>query len=317
MTQHRLSASPDTIRWGIFDAAIPPVLTIGSGDQVRIETVSGKADALPAVGSGMSVPPALRAIHAANPPRLGPHILTGPVAIAGAAPGDMLEVRIEAIEFGADWGYCAIRPLSGTLPQDFPIDHTDVIPIDIARRVAHLPWGMELPLAPFFGVMGVAPPPIYGPLSSIQPREFGGNLDNKELVAGTTLYLPVWTEGAHFSCGDGHAVQGDGEVCVNALETSLIGTFTFILHKGAAGQPALVYPCAETPTHHISMGLDVDLDEALRKALREMIRMICARSNLSPEQAYKLCSMAVDFRVTQSVNGEKGIHGMLAKSLLG
>jgi acetamidase/formamidase len=309
---HHLAATPQTIRWGVFDAMIPPVLTIASGDSVVIETVSGKPTELPEAGSGMHVSSALRAIHAANPPRLGPHILTGPVAIAGAMPGDMLEVRIEAIELGADWGYCAIRPLSGTLPDEFPTQDIDLIPIDQAARTCQLPWGPSLDLAPFFGVMGVAPKPVYGAITTVQPREHGGNMDNKELGAGATLFLPVWVEGGRFSAGDGHAVQGDGEVCVNALETSLTGTFTFILHKASA----ITQPRAETATHYLSIGLDSDLDEAMRKALREMIRLICSRTNLSREQAYKFCSLAVDFRVTQSVNGEKGVHGMLKKGLL-
>ena len=311
MPLHHLAARPDTIRWGVFDAAIPPVLKVQSGDTVVIETVSGKPGELPL--NGLAVPASLQAVIDSNPPRLGPHILTGPVAIAGAEPGDMLEVRIERIELGADWGYCAIRPLSGTLPDEFPVNDVDVIPIDRAAGVAHLPWGTALQLAPFFGVMGVAPLPLYGAISTVQPRLHGGNLDNKDLGAGATLYLPVFVPGANFSCGDGHGVQGHGEVCVNALETSLTGTFTFVLHK----QAGLKAPRAETATHWISMGLDVDLDEALRRALREMIGFICARSNLSPAQAYKLCSLACDFHITQSVNGEKGVHGMLPKALLG
>jgi acetamidase/formamidase len=307
-----LAASPETVRWGMFDATIPPVLTVHSGDTVVIETVSGKGEALPPKSSGLYSPPALYAINEAGLPMLGPHILTGPVAIAGAMPGDMLEVRIDAIEFGADWGYCGMRTLGGTLPEDFPFNQVDIIPIDRTRRVCKLPWGTELPLAPFFGVIGVAPKPAYGRLSTVQPREHAGNLDNKELVAGATLYLPVWAEGGLFSCGDGHGVQGDGEVCINALETSLTGTFTFILHKGAG----LTFPRAETPTHYISMGMDADLDIAMKMALREMIKFICSRTNLAPEQAYRFCSLAVDFHVTQSVNGEKGIHGMLKKGLL-
>jgi acetamidase/formamidase len=312
MPQHHLHASPETIRWGVFDAAIPPVLTVKSGDTVVIDTVSGKAGELPKAGSGLTVPPALLDIIAANPPRLGPHILTGPVAIHGAEPGDTLEVRIDAIDFGADYGYCAVRPLSGTIPEDFPVSDIDLIPIDRERRTCRLPWGTDLPLAPFFGVMGVAPPPVYGAISTVQPRQHGGNMDNKDLGAGSTLYLPVFTAGANFSCGDGHGVQGHGEVCVNALETSLIGRFTFVVHKNTG----LAYPRGETATHWISMGLHADLDEALKRALREMIAFITARANISAVQAYKLCSLAVDFHVTQSVNGEKGVHGMLAKSLV-
>jgi acetamidase/formamidase len=189
--------------------------------------------------------------------------------------------------------------------------------VDRGRRTCQLPWGTELPLAPFFGVMGVAPPPRYGTISTIQPREHGGNLDNKELTEGSTLFLPVWTEGAKFSAGDGHGVQGDGEVCINALEICLTGTFTLTLHKGnGARDPLLHYPRAETKSHFISMGMNEDLDLAMKTALREMIRFITTRTNLSREQAYQFCSLAVDFHVTQTVNGEKGVHGLLRKGLL-
>ena len=312
MATHRVPATAETIRWGTFSADYKPLVTVNSGDTVVLECVSGGPEVMPPPGSGLTIPPALAALHAAKPPRGPGHILTGPVAIAGAMPGDMLEVHIDKIEIGADWGYCGFRPLVGTLPEDFPQQSLSHIPVDRARGVCHLPWGTELALAPFFGVMGVAPPPAYGTISTIQPREHGGNLDNKELTAGSTLFLPVWVPGANFSVGDGHGVQGDGEVCVTALEMCLTGTLTFTLHKGAG----LKQPRAETPTHFISMGMNEDLDQAMKQALREMIAFICARSNLSREQAYSFCSLAVDFHVTQTVNGEKGVHGMLKKGLL-
>jgi acetamidase/formamidase len=317
MTTHHLLATPQTVRRGMFDASIPPVLTVDSHDTVVLESVSGRTEVMPPPGSGLTIPPALTAILDADAPALGPHILTGPVAVAGAEPGDMLEIRIEAIELGADWGFNMIRPLAGTLPEDF---HTPVLthlPVDRARQVCVLPWGTELALAPFFGVMGVAPPPAFGTISSKEPRIHGGNLDNKELTAGSTLYLPVWVPGGLFSAGDGHGVQGDGEVCVTALEMCLTGTFTLILHKGGgAERPLLTQPRAETPTHFITMGLNEDMDQAMKQALRQMIDFICSRSNLSREQAYMFCSLAVDFHVTQSVNGEKGIHGLLRKGVL-
>jgi acetamidase/formamidase len=322
MATHRLAASPETVRWGMFDAAFPPLITVDSGDTVVLECVSGAPEVMPPPSSGFRIPPALAAIHASNLPRAGGHILTGPVAVAGATPGDMLEVRIERIELGNDWGYCGFRPLAGTLPEDFPVRYLSHIPVDRAKRTCTLPWGTELALAPFFGVMGVAPPPAYGTISTIQPREHGGNLDNKELTEGATLFLPVWTEGANFSAGDGHGVQGDGEVCINALEICLTGTFTLILHKnpsagnGGTRTPLVSYPRAETATHFISMGMHEDLDLAMKQALREMIRFITARTNLSREQAYQFCSLAVDFHVTQTVNGEKGVHGLLRKGLL-
>ncbi|GGC72496.1 amidase [Siccirubricoccus deserti] len=316
MATHSLRATPETVRISAFDASFPPVLTIASGDTVEVECVSGREAVLPPPGSGMTVPPALAAIIAANPGMTAGHICTGPIAIAGAMPGDMLEIRIERIEPGADWGYNTIRPLAGTLPEDFHEPAMMIIPIDRARRTCRLPWGTELPLDPFFGVMGVAPPPAFGRIASKEPRIHGGNLDNKELQQGSTLFLPVHVPGANFSVGDGHGVQGDGEVCVTALETCLNGSLTFILHKSDGSAPLLKMPRAETPTHFISMGLHEDLDQAMKGALREMIAFIVARTNLSREQAYAFCSLAVDFHVTQTVNGEKGVHGLLKKGLL-
>ena len=311
MALHRLDPSVETCRWGLFDAGFPPVLTVQPGDSVVIDSVSGTPAVMPDAETGFAIDPRLRRIHAGLAPGPG-HILTGPVAIAGAEPGDTLEVRIDAVEPTQDWGYCGFRPLRGTLPRDFAAGRVTHIAIDRARRVCRMPYGVELPLAPFFGVMGVAPPPDYGAISTIEPREHGGNLDCKELVAGSTLHLPVWVPGALFSAGDGHGLQGDGEVCINALETNLEGRFTFLLHK----RSGLRFPRAETPTHHVSIGLNEDLDEAMRMALREMIGLIVERSALSREEAYQFCSLAVDFRVTQTVNGEKGIHGMLRKGLL-
>ena len=316
MPKHRLEASPETVHWGYFGADVTPVLTIASGDTVDVTCVSGRRDVFPKEGSGLTVPPALAAINDRLAPEFGAHILTGPIAIEGAEPGDMLEVRIEAISPGADWGYNAVRPLVGTLPEDFPLTRVLTIPVDRARNTCKLPWGTELALSPFFGVMGVAPPPAYGRIASNPPREHAGNLDNKELVAGTTLFLPVWVPGANFSVGDGHGVQGDGEVCITALEMCLDGSFTFVLHRKTGSVPMLSFPRAETATHYISMGMNEDLDLAMKQALREMIAFIASRSNLSPLDAYQLCSLAADFRVTQTVNGVKGVHGMLRKELL-
>lgn len=317
MATHTVHASPETVRWGTVDASYPPLLTVASGDTVVLECVSGAPEVMPPPNSGLAIPDALAAIHKSNIPRAGGHIITGPVAVSGAEPGDMLEVRIERIELGNDWGYCGFRPLAGTLPEDFGERFLMHIPVDRARKTCSLPWGTELPLRPFFGVMGVAPSPAYGTISTIQPRAHGGNLDNKELTEGSTLFLPVWAPGALFSAGDGHGVQGDGEVCINALEICLTGTFTLTLHKGGGVKaPALSYPRAETATHFITMGLNEDLDQAMKQALREMIRFITGRTNLSREQAYAFCSLAVDFHVTQTVNGEKGVHGLLKKGLL-
>jgi acetamidase/formamidase len=315
MPTHRLDASRETVHWGYFDAALTPRLTVRSGDTVEMLTVSGRDGVMPAPDSGLEIPPALADVVAHVRAEVGPHILTGPVAVEGAEPGDTLEVRIERVTPAADWGYNMVRPLAGTIPEDFPLMRVLHIPVDRTRGTCRLPWGTELTLKPFFGVMGVAPPPVYGRISTAPPREHGGNLDNKELVAGTRLFLPVHAPGALFSAGDGHGIQGDGEVCITALEMCLDGAFTLILHKRGTRE-VVTFPRAETPTHFISMGLDEDLDQAMKQALREMIRFIASRTNLSPLDAYQFCSLACDFRVTQTVNGVKGVHGMLRRELL-
>ncbi len=310
---HHLKASPETVAWGYFDASLPPVAEIDSGDTIVIETVSGSPEHLPPEGRGFHVPPELLDIHARSPRQVPGHILSGPVAVRGAKPGHVLEVRILDVALRQDWGWNIIRPLAGTLPEDFPIARVVNIPLDAKAGMARLSWGLDLPLAPFFGVMGVAPPPNWGRISTIQPRAHGGNLDNKELVAGSTLYLPVFAEGALFSCGDGHGAQGDGEVCVTAIETALTGTFRLILREDMN----LALPRAETPTHLITMGLHEDLNRCAETALRDMIAWIVARTGLPREDAYMLCSLAGDLRITQTVNGNKGVHMMMAKALLG
>ena len=239
----------------------------------------------------------------------GPHILTGPVFIEGAKPGNVLEVRIHDVKIIQDWGFNIIVPLLGTLPHDYDEMRRTNIPLDLERNVAIMPWGLELPLKPFFGVMGVAPPKGWGRITSTAPQAIAGNLDNKELVAGATLYLPVFTEGAMFSCGDGHGCQGDGEVNVTAIETALQGTFEFIVRDDLS----FTWPRAETPTHHITMGMDPDLDQCAIKALREMIALLGEKAGLSHADAYMLCSLAGDLHVTQTVNGNKGVHMMMEK----
>ena len=313
-TLAHLPASVDTCHWGYFDATLPPALTVSSGQRFTVATVSGGAAVLPP--AGFHVPPELLDIHARLPMLMPGHILTGPVAVEGAMPGDTLEVRIVDVQLRQDWGYNAIRPLAGTLPDDFQtLRHLNIL-LDRERHIAKLPWGLDLPLHPFFGVMGVAPPPNWGRISTIQPRAHGGNLDNKELGPGSSLFLPVHAPGALFSCGDGHGAQGDGEVCVTAIETARLGTFELVLHKQRPGQAPLNFPRGETPTHWITMGTDPSLDRCLEMALRDMITLLGEKAGLSREDAYTLCSLAVDFRITQSVNGHKGVHGMLRKSLI-
>jgi acetamidase/formamidase len=286
------------------------VLSVKSGDVVTIDTVTGSPDVLPDPKK-FHIPPALGPIHDKLKP-FGPHILTGPVYVEGAKPGTVLEVCIHDVKVIQDWGFNIIVPLLGTLPHDYDEMRRVNIPIDIDRNVGVMPWGLELPLKPFFGVMGVAPPKGWGRITSIAPQASAGNLDNKELGAGSTLYLPVFTEGALFSCGDGHGCQGDGEVNVTAIETALQGTFEFIVRDDLH----FTWPRAETGSHYITMGMDPDLDQCAVQALREMISLLGEKASLSHADAYMLCSLAGDLHITQTVNGSKGVHMMMDKSFV-
>ena len=307
---HRLRSTPETVHWGWFDAALPHVLAIESGDRVTVESLSGGPSNLP--GDGFHVPPELLEVHAKSQRRMPGHILTGPIAVRGARPGDALEVRIIDVALRQDWGYTAVRPLAGALPGDIESGEQIISRLDRETQTALLPWGLRIPLRPFFGVMGVAPPASWGAISSIQPRAHGGNLDNTLLVPGSTLYLPVFVAEAGFSVGDGHAVQGDGEVCVTAIETALTGTFEIHVRKDLR----LDYPAAETPTHLITMGMDPDLDTAARDALRRMVGRVERETGLTRNRAFMLMSLVADVRVTQLVNEHKGIHVTMPKSAL-
>jgi acetamidase/formamidase len=311
-THHHLAATPETVKLGFWDGSLQPVLTIASGDTVTIDTLSGELPDLPDPSSGFALLPEHRAVLEAGEQGHGPHLLTGPIAIAGAQPGHVLEVRILDIKFRQTWGWNLQVPLLGTLPEEFPELRRIHVPLDAARGTVRMPWGQELSTSPFFGNFGVAPPAAWGRLSSKEPRAFGGNMDNKELVAGTTVYFPVFVPGGMFSAGDGHALQGDGEVCLTAIETALQGTFEFHLRTDLV----LTLPRAETPAAWITMGFDEDLDDAVKIALRDMIALIRASSGLSAQDAYTLCSIAADLRVTQTVDGNKGIHCVLAKDKL-
>jgi acetamidase/formamidase len=308
-----LKASPKTIAWGHYSAATPPVLRIHSGDTVRIETVSGNPRSLEGAGlAGDQVPAALRAIYKEVTDKgPGGHILTGPVYVEGAEPGDVLEVRIQAIELSVPWAYNGFRPGAGFLPDDYPYARMKIIPLDREHMLARFSDSVRIPLRPFFGSMGVAPPEANGRLNSAPPWMHAGNLDNKELVAGTTIYIPVHAKGALFEVGDGHAGQGNGEVDITAMETELNGTFQFIVRKDLR----LLWPRAETPTHYIAMGLNEDLTQATRLAVREAIDFLVHEKHLSRDDAYMLASVAVDFAITQLVDGTKGVHAMIPKAL--
>jgi acetamidase/formamidase len=308
--QHHLMSSPETVHWGWFDAALPHVMEIDSGDRVTVDALSGGPANLP--GEGFHVPPELLEVHAKSQRRLPGHILTGPVHVRGARPGDVLEVRIIDVQLRQDWGYTFVRPLAGALPNDFDAFEQIITRLDRDTQEGELPWGLRIPLRPFFGVMGVAPPRAWGSISSIQPRAHGGNLDNKDLGPGATLYLPVFNEGAGFSVGDGHAVQGDGEVCTTAIETALTGTFEIHVRKDLR----LDFPAAETASHLITMGMDSNLDAAAKDALRRMIERVVQETGLSRQRAFMLMSLVADVRVTQLVNDHKGIHVTMPKTAL-
>src|SRR5437764_649970 len=311
---HQLKATPKTVAWGYYDAKATPVLRINSSDVVEVQTLITNS---PTGLERAFVPPgqveqALRDVFKEVTDKgPGGHILTGPIHVEGAEPGDTLEVRIRKIKLALPYSYNGFSPRGGLLPEDFPRARTKIIPLDEKRMVARFAEGIEIPLRPFFGSMGVAPPESAGRVSSVQPGTHAGNLDNKELVAGTTLFIPVHARGALFAVGDGHAAQGDGEIDITALETSLSGTLEFIVRKDLH----LRWPRAETPTHYIVMGLDQDLTQALKLAAREAIDFLTTEKHLSPDQAYMLASVAVDFRITQVVDGTKGIHGMVPKGI--
>jgi len=308
-----LKATPRTVVWGYYSSSAKPVLSIHSGDSVRIETVSGNPARLEAAGAPANeIPGALRAIFEQVTDRgPGGHILTGPIYIEGAEPGDVLEVRIKKIELTSAFAYNSFRPGAGFLPDDFPYARTKIIPLDRTRMVARFSDTIEIPLHPFFGSMGIAPPEANGRINSAPPWVHAGNLDNKELVEGTTLYIPIHTKGALFEVGDGHAGQGNGEVDITAMETQLSGTFQFVVRKDMHVR----WPRAETPTHYITMGLNEDLNEATKLAVREAIDFLVNEKHLSREDAYMLASIGVDFCITELVDGNKGVHAMIPKAI--
>jgi len=306
--QH-LEATARTVHRGFYDATLPPVLEIDSGEEVTIGTVSAKpTDKVPPEW----LPPEIHDIFAHSPKGSGPHILTGPIAIRGARPGDVLQVDILDIRLAQAYGYNVTRPLSGMFGMDVPRTQTVIIPIDLTSGLAEVVPGLKIPTRPFFGHLGVAPPPEWGRVDSRPPYKFGGNLDNKELLPGTRLFLPVWNDGALFSVGDGHGAQGDGEVNQTAIETGLDGRFRLTLRRDLQ----IDLPFAVTPDSLMTMGFDESLDNAGPIAMRKMIELLGTHYGFEFHDAYRLCSLAADMRVTQVVNGNRGIHVMFPRSIL-
>lgn len=309
---HILNPTPTTVAWGHYWSETPPALKINSGDVVRLHTlITSNPERLEAAGlPAAEVEKELRDVQSVKERGPGGHILTGPIYIEEAEPGDVLEVRIMSIDLPIPYGYNAIGQ-NGFLSDEIFDRKMMIIRLDQQKMTGKFADGIEIPLKPFFGSMGVAPPKEAGRWNSAPPWVHAGNLDNKELVAGTTLFIPVHVKGALFEIGDGHAAQGNGEVDITAIETSLKGDLQFIVHKGKS----LKWPVGETPTHIITMGCDRELVIATRTAVREMIRYLVEEKKLSQADAYMLSSVAVDVNITQLVDGNVGVHAMLPKAI--
>lgn len=312
---HRLVATPATVAYGYYWSEATPALKIASGDIIDVDTLLTNS---PAGLEKAGVPPEQvqaslrRIVTEVTGDRRGPggHILTGPVFVEGALPGDVLEVKVLSIDLPIDYGY---NGCAGFLPENCDRSVPQkIVPLNREAMTAEFFPGVVVPLKPFFGSMGVAPPPAVGRVSSNPPSRFAGNLDNRELVAGSTLYIPVFVPGALFAVGDGHAAQGDGEVDQTAIETSLRGRLQLTVRKGET----LNWPRAETATDYISMGTDPDLTVATRIAVQEMIDFLARTRGLTKHQAYQLVSVAGHVAVTQLVDRPTmGVHVRMPKSI--
>src|SRR5262249_13752290 len=310
---HVLKASPTTVHRGFFDASLKPVLTVDSGDIVRLWTTTGNPRYFESLGVPKEkIPPELFAAFEGAPGEgRDDHTLDGPIAVRGAEIGDTVEIRIRSIDLWLPIAAMGFRANRGSLPEDFPYSRARVFCTPRTKRAIDSARGGGVPPKPFWGVIGVAPPPSMGRVPSGPPNVFGGNMDSHDLQPGTSLFLPVHAAGALISIGDGHAVQGGGEVGMSAVETSLRGETQGILPKGMR----TTWPRAETPTHYMTMGLHQDLNEAARIATREMLNFIATTRNLSRDDVLMLLSAAMDLHVTQIVDGTKGIHAMIPKAI--
>jgi acetamidase/formamidase len=313
---HRLEATPQTVHVGHFDARVKPVLRVASGDVIDVDSlITNSPKGLEALG----VPPAeiqqsLRDITAQVTDRgPGGHILTGAVWVETAEPGDALEVRIQSIDMPIGYGYQACSDQWTLVPSNCEEPRRRLIRLDRDRRLASIGAATAIPLRPFFGILGVAPAPAKGRLDSLPPSDHGGNMDVKELVPGTTVFLPVRVPGALFSVGDGHAAQGDGEVGGTALETSLRGRLQLIVRKDVR----LAWPRFETPTHYMTFGADPDLMQATKIAVQEMVNFLMEAKSMSRTDANALTGIAADLRMSEVVDVNMGVYMTVAKSLFG
>lgn len=317
-----LSSTPETVLWGYLAANLPPALTIESGAVVEIEALShqglttGKDPEKFFAAYGITASEVLadaKTVYAEvrRPKGASVHILTGPIYVAGAEPGDILEVRVLDIAFRVPYGVNNTGPGKGVLPTLLREPSAKLIRIDLERRVALFSPDIEIPLNPFMGIMAVAPPKSLGMVSSTPPGAWGGNMDLKFLGVGSTLYLPVFNQGAQFFTGDGHAAQGDGEVDGGAIEISLKPTLQFILHKGKA----LTMPRAETATDYFCTGLSTDLNEATRIAVQEAVEFLQTDKGMNAADAYALTSLAVDLGIGEAVDVVNLVYARIPKNI--
>ncbi|HET6492552.1 MAG TPA: acetamidase/formamidase family protein [Burkholderiales bacterium] len=319
-----LRSTPETVVWGYIRADRAPVLRIQSGQTVRVDTVTHQGlntrdDPVTYFGAAGIAPVDVledaKEIYRSlkREEGAGAHIITGPIHVEGARPGDMLEVRVLDVEFRVPYGVNSTGPGWGAAPDLLQQPAAKLIRLDLERRVALFSENVEVPLAPFMGIVAVAPPPEVRRVSTKPPGAFGGNIDFKHLTAGSILYLPIFNDGALLYTGDGHAVQGDGEVDGTAIEISLAPTLQLIVHPGAGKE--MKWPRAEDATHYYSMGMAGTLDEALKNAIWETVRFLEGRAGLSRAEAYALCSLAVDFRIGEAVNNILMVYGAIPKKL--
>jgi len=313
-------STPETVAWGELPAGRAPVARVRQGQTVSIDTVShqGVINNMDPVkffaAAGIAAQDVLqdaRDIYARAKKGAGVHILTGPVYVEGAEPGDMLEVRIVDLRFRVPYGVNNSGKGAGVLPDLHGAPYPKIIRLDTERRVALFAPGIEIPLVPFMGIMAVQPPQSLP--NTRPPGVYGGNMDFNRLTSGSSLYLPVYQSGALFYTGDSHAVQGDGEVNGTAIEASLTPVLQFVVHKGAGR--AMKWPRAEDADNYYMMGMDRDLDLALKEAVQETVAWLQQERGLSPADAYSLASIGVNFTVAEAVDDVQMVYAAIPKKL--
>ncbi|MFC7405746.1 acetamidase/formamidase family protein [Georgenia alba] len=321
-----LKATKETSLWGWFPTSREPVLTVPSGAVVKIDAVNQfgvSAEQGPvAYFEELGVPadeviPELADIATIpRTPGSSGHVLTGPVHVEGAEPGDVLQVDVLHLAPRVPYGVNVTGPHSGVLRGTglIPEPSTRLLRLDEQERAYDFGHGIRIPFRPFAGITAVAPPDDAGFVSANPPDRWGGNMDIKDLTAGSTIYLPVFQPGAQFYVGDTHGAQGHGEVDQTAVEHSTSFTARFTLRKGRS----LTWPRAELPGHHLAMGAHTDLDEALKIATTEAIALIREQTDgaLSVTEAYRLCSLAVDFVIAEAVDGNQLVVAYVPKDLV-